>query len=49
MPFETAELQTLFDALPRDVTPKKHSPETALPWVSLIALYSGARLEELLS
>jgi hypothetical protein len=28
-PFEVAELQTLFKALPREITPKKHSPETA--------------------
>jgi integrase len=46
-PFTIDELQTLFKALPRDVAPKKHSPETALPWVAAIALYSGARLEEI--
>jgi integrase len=27
--------------------PAKHSPETALPWVALIAAYTGARLEEI--
>jgi integrase len=47
VPFTDAELQTLFDALPREIAPKKHTPETALPWVALIALYSGARLEEI--
>jgi integrase len=41
------ELQTLFDALPRDVNPKKHTPETAVPWAALIAAYSGACLEEI--
>jgi integrase len=46
-PFTVAELQTLFDALPRQTKPVKHSPETALPWAALIALYSGARLEEI--
>jgi integrase len=46
-PFTIAELQTLFDALPRDVAPAKHSPETALPWVAAIALYTGMRLEEI--
>jgi integrase len=46
-PFTIAELQTLFDALPRQTKPVKHSPETALPWAALIALYSGARLEEI--
>jgi integrase len=47
VPFTVKELQTLFDALPREVAPKKHSPETALGWVALIALYTGARLEEI--
>jgi integrase len=42
-----AELTTLFRALPREVKPAKHSPETALPWVAMIAAYSGARLEEI--
>jgi integrase len=46
-PFTVAELQTLFDDLPRETKPKKHTPQTALPWVALIALYSGARLEEI--
>ncbi len=41
------ELQTLFDKLPRDVNPKKHTPETAVPWAALIAAYSGACLEEI--
>jgi integrase len=46
-PFTVAELQTLFDALPRDTAPAKHSPETALPWAALIAAFSGMRLEEI--
>jgi integrase len=46
-PFTVDELQQLFDAMPRDVAPKRHSPDTALPWAALIALYSGARLEEI--
>jgi integrase len=46
-PFTVAELQMLFDALQREVNPKKHSPDTALPWVALIGLYTGARLEEI--
>jgi integrase len=45
--FTTAELQTLFDDLPREVNPKRHTAESALPWVALIALYSGACLEEI--
>jgi integrase len=46
-PFTTAELQTLFDAMPRETKPTKHTPDTALPWVALIALYTGMRLEEI--
>jgi integrase len=41
------ELQTLFDKLPRDVNPKKHTPETAVPWAALIAAYTGACREEI--
>jgi integrase len=33
--------------MPRDVKPKKHSPDTALPWCAVIAAFSGARLEEI--
>jgi integrase len=46
-PFTVAELQTLFNALPRDPKPAKHTPNTALPWVAAVALYSGMRLEEI--
>src|SRR5262249_55997654 len=46
-PFEAAELRTLFAALPREVKPAGHSPESALPWVALIAAYTGMRLEEI--
>jgi integrase len=44
--FEVSELQTLFDPFKFEVAPK-HTPETALPWVSLIAAYTGMRLEEI--
>jgi integrase len=47
VPFTVAELQTLFDGMPRDTSPKKHTPETALPWAALIAAFSGMRLEEI--
>jgi integrase len=46
-PFTIPEMQKLFDALPREVDPKKHSPATALPWVALISAYSGGCLEEI--
>ncbi len=47
VPFEVSELQTLFDALPREIKPARHSPESALPWVSLIGTFTGMRLEEI--
>jgi hypothetical protein len=40
-PFEVSELQTLFDAFRLETRPTKHTPETALPWVSLIAPTPG--------
>jgi integrase len=46
-PFTEAELRTLFAALPREIKPAKHTPESALPWVALIAAYTGMRLEEI--
>jgi integrase len=46
-PFEVPELQVLLNALPREVAPTRHSPDTALPWIALVALYTGARLEEI--
>jgi integrase len=44
--FSDEELQKILDALPRAVKFTKHSADTALPWITLIALYSGMRLEE---
>jgi integrase len=46
-PFTEAELRTLFAALPREIKPAEHTPETALPWVALIAAFTGMRLEEI--
>jgi integrase len=47
VPFEISELQKLFDSFQFEINPKKHSPATALPWVSLIATFTGMRLEEI--
>src|SRR5262245_58747195 len=33
--------------MPAEVKPRKHTPETALPWVVRIAAYTGMRLEEI--
>jgi integrase len=45
--FTPGEIQTLFAALPAEIRPKRHTPESALPWVSRIGAYTGARLEEI--
>jgi integrase len=45
--FRPVELDTLFAALPREIAPLKHTPDTALPWAALIGVYSGMRLEEI--
>jgi integrase len=47
VPFTIEELRVLFAKLPREIKPAKHTPETALPWAALIALYTGMRLEEI--
>jgi len=46
-PFTDQELNTLFAGLKCAIAPSKHKTITALPWASLIAAYSGARLEEI--
>jgi integrase len=46
-PFTDQELATLFAGLPKfEISPAKHKTVTALPWVSLISVYTGCRLEE---
>jgi integrase len=45
--FTAAELHKLFAALPLDLAPAKHAPESALPWAVRIAAYTGMRLEEI--
>jgi integrase len=47
VPFTIDELRTLFAKLPREIAPAKHTPASALSWATLIALYTGARLEEI--
>src|SRR5262245_11068516 len=46
-PCTAAEMHKLFAALPVEISPRKHSPGTALPWVVRIAAYTGMRLEEI--
>jgi integrase len=45
--FTSEELAKLFAALPVEIAPAKHTPDTALPWVARIAAYTGMRLEEI--
>jgi len=47
VPFEVPELQKICDNLSCEIAPTKHTPDTALPWVARIALYTGMRLEEI--
>jgi integrase len=47
VPFEITELQKLFDSFQFETKPKQYSPATALPWVTLIATFTGMRLEEI--
>jgi integrase len=44
--FTVDELQAVFNALPREIAPKRHTPDSAVPWAALIAAYSGMRREE---
>jgi integrase len=41
------DLQSVFDALPREIKPAKHTPESALPWAAFISAFTGMRLEEI--
>jgi integrase len=45
--FTNDEIKALLTALPREIRPTRHTPETALPWATLIAAYTGMRLEEI--
>jgi integrase len=45
-PFSDEELVTLFADMKFEITPAKHTTAAAAPWASLIAAYSGGRLEE---
>jgi integrase len=47
LPFDAKELQAILTSLPREIKPATHSPESALPWITLIATFTGARLEEI--
>jgi integrase len=45
-PFTDQELATLFADAKFEIAPAQHKTGTALPWASLIAAYTGCRLEE---
>jgi integrase len=48
-PFTDQEIATLFAEAKFEIAPDKHTTLTALPWVSLIAAYTGCRREEIAS
>jgi integrase len=45
--FEVDELNKLFADAKFLVKPKRYNNQTALPWLTLLGLYTGARIEEL--
>jgi integrase len=45
--FTAAELATLFGSCKLETRPSVHSLDSALPWITAIAAYSGMRLEEI--
>jgi integrase len=45
-PFNDQEIATLFADAKLEIAPSEYSSSTALPWVSLIAAYTGCRREE---
>jgi integrase len=47
--FTDQELATLFADAKFEIAPDKHTTATALPWVSLIAAFTGCRREEIAS
>ena len=46
MPYTDNEVAILFGGLKFGLKPETHSHNMTLPWVMLITLYSGMRLEE---
>lgn len=48
LPFTTDELKTLLGKRP-EIRPNRHDTASALPWLCLIAAYSGMRLNEICS
>ena len=45
--FEVTDIPVIFDSFRFQTSPKRRTPETALPWVALIAAFTGMRLEEI--
>jgi integrase len=48
-PYRLDEIQKVFAAFQFETRPRVHTIETALPWVTLIAAYTGARREDICS
>jgi integrase len=46
-PFRVPEIQAVLDSFKFETSPKRHTPATALPWASLVSLFTGARIEEI--
>ncbi len=48
-PYTDDEVIRLFGSLVFEIAPENHTTLTALPWLTLLGAYSGARIEELCS
>jgi len=46
-PYTDSEIGILFDGLNFETHPTNHTHDVTMPWIMLIALYSGMRLEEI--
>src|SRR5262249_11656320 len=49
VPYKPEEFQTILNAMAFETRPRRHSIESALPWVTLIAAFTGARREDICS
>jgi len=47
LPYTVEELSALFADVGLQVRPESHTAATAMPWIMLVALYSGMRLNEI--
>jgi integrase len=49
VPYKPEEFQAILDGMSFNARPRSHSIDSALPWVTLIAAFTGARREDICS